>query len=126
MRSRFRPPAKLPVALALATLVQIGTLAPASAGPMVWVRQWGVGQANFVRGIAADGSGVYVLGWLTNPAGVRGSLVKFDPAGDRLWSRVQNRGDEEPVGVAAGTSGIYEIASISLTRSPYFSILRRY
>jgi hypothetical protein len=102
--------------------------APASAGGLEWVRQFRFQRGCWTKGIAVDGSGVYVVGETFRPGGdgVGGFLTKYDLDGTQLWSRLHLGAAGDPVfAVAAGQSGVYILVAIHHAHSVRWR-LRRY
>src|SRR5438128_864539 len=100
-------------------LLLVGAVLPswspqqAIADPLVWVRQFHFDDGTFAKGIAADASGLYVVGesFRWEGRGYHGFLSKYDLDGDRLWSRFNFGGKSDPVQhVATGPSGVYVLA----------------
>jgi hypothetical protein len=90
------------------------------SGIEVWTRQFGGGSNGGERalGVAADSTGVYVVGYTTGTFpgqthGVAGALDvfvrKYDANGTELWTRQfsSNVGNEEARGVALDGTGVY-------------------
>jgi hypothetical protein len=118
------------VVAVVTALLSMGTSLPASADTLIWARQFGKGTINQATGVAADATGVYVVGTSSSAYPYSdGFLEKFDADGARLFERFRfgKPGREQSVGVAAGVSGVYTITIIDRRkRPPYFSLLSRY
>ena len=85
-------------------------------GTELWTRQFGSSDGDHARDLAADASGVYVLG-STFSAGTddeyRDAFVrKYDPGGAELWTHQFDTPDEATA-VAADGSGVYVAGSIA-------------
>ena len=88
-------------------------------GTAVWTRQFGTGANDIGNGVAADSSGVYVVGstvgTLPNQttAGFTDAFVrKYDSYGTELWTRQfgsTNFGTDEALGVAVDATGVYVV-----------------
>jgi uncharacterized protein (UPF0548 family) len=86
-----------------------------TAGKPVWARQFGSPSDDYAYGVAADASGVYVVGSTGGAlpgqptAGGRDAfVVKFDTAGNQTWARqFGSASDDYAYGVAADPSGVY-------------------
>ena len=85
------------------------------AGNELWTRQFGTPGDDFVAGVAADASGVYVAGRtsgaLQAPAGLSDAFVrKYDPAGNELWTRQFGTPTVDAVsGVSVGAGHVYVV-----------------
>jgi hypothetical protein len=104
-----------------------GTQAAVADAP-VWVRQFHFEDGTWTKGIAADASGIYVVGESFRSGGhaFHGFLTKYDFDGDRLWSRFHFGPQDDPVtDVAAGPSGVYVLASVGQPHATEWR-LRRY
>jgi hypothetical protein len=100
-RTRFprgftrRFPTRAGTAATLMLLMSLATAAPASAQTMQWTRQVGFPGFDVVRGVGADGTGVYALGAISGAlpgqtyAGGSNDvfLRRYDAAGNELWTR---------------------------------------
>jgi hypothetical protein len=65
-----------------------------SNGEEIWTRQFGTSGADFVTGVSADSSGVYVVGWTvgtfpdqTNEGDLDAFIIKYDSNGEEIWTR---------------------------------------
>lgn len=93
------------------------------AGKLKWVRQFGSTTVaeDYATGVAADGSGAYVVGY-TKGTLAGGSLTggtdafirKYDPDGNVVWTRqFGTLSDDFLYGVYAHTSGVYVVGNIN-------------
>ena len=86
-----------------------------ASGKELWTRQFGTQKLEDVTGIAADNTGVYVvgstLGVLPGQTGVGGAdlfVRKYDPAGNELWTQQLGTPEyDQARGVAALAGSIY-------------------
>jgi len=86
-------------------------------GSVQWTRQFGTSSDDEVRGVAVDGSGVYVVGetWGTFPGQTRAGwwdafVRKYDKYGGLKWTRQFGTSqDDFAFGVAVDGSGIYVV-----------------
>ena len=85
-----------------------------SAGNPAWVRQFGFSENDFGYGVAADTSGVYLVGETpgtlpgqTTKGGADSFVRKYDPAGAEVWTRQpgSNNGDEARAVTIASSGG---------------------
>ena len=85
------------------------------SGTVVWTRQFGTAVGDDARGVAANSSGVYVIGLTTgtlpgqmSAGGADAYVRKYDPSGNLGWTRqFGTTATDEPRGVAANASGVY-------------------
>jgi hypothetical protein len=90
-----RFPKRAATAGTLALLMSLATVAPASAQTLQWTRQIGAPGFDVVRGVGADGTGVYAVGAISRAlpgqtyAGGSNDvfLRRYDAAGNELWTR---------------------------------------
>ena len=79
-------------------------------GTLLWTREFGTADGDFVSAIAPDAIGVYVLGNTVAGNGpLSGSFVsRYDSAGNQLWTRQFAAGSSiNRVGAAADSTGLY-------------------
>ena len=85
-------------------------------GNELWVRQFGTTQGEFLGGISADGTGVYVVGAVaealpgqTDLGGPGDAFVrKYDSQGNELWTRqFGGPGPDSATGVSVDSTGVY-------------------
>ncbi|MFL5807536.1 MAG: PKD domain-containing protein [Roseiflexaceae bacterium] len=84
-------------------------------GNELWTRQFGTTSSDDVRGIAADASGVYVVGYTvgtfpgqTSPGGGDAFIRKYDADGNELWTRqFGTTASDIAAGISADASGVY-------------------
>ncbi len=84
-------------------------------GNDVWTRQFGTSSSDDARGIAADASGVYVVGYTSGTFPGQTSLGngdtfvrKYDVDGNELWTRqFGTTGTDIAVGISVDASGVY-------------------
>ncbi|MBI2819728.1 MAG: SBBP repeat-containing protein [Acidobacteria bacterium] len=92
-------------------------------GTELWTHQFGTFASEEARGIAADATAVYVVGWTngalpgqTSAGGQDAFVRKYDASGTELWTRqfgsesnfVSQRSDQG-LGVALGFTGVYVV-----------------
>jgi uncharacterized protein (TIGR03437 family) len=91
------------------------------AGNLKWIRRVGSPTLaeDYATGVAADGSGAYVVGHSAGPigsqlvGGVDAFIRKYDADGNVLWTRQFGTvSDDYILGVAAHTSGVYVVGYI--------------
>lgn len=86
-----------------------------SAGQELWTRQFGTSSHDEGLGVAADATGVYVVGRTEgalaghSSAGSSDAFVrKYDSEGNELWTRqFGTAGHDEALAVATGANGVY-------------------
>ena len=103
-------------------------------GNQTWTRQFGsiTSAEDVATGAAADGAGVYVVGWtrgtLPQQSRVDGTdafIRKYDTAGAEVWTRQFGTvADDEALAVVSHTSGVYVVGVVnccaaSLTPPPF-------
>ena len=85
-------------------------------GTVLWTRQFGTADDEYLGGLAADTTGVYVVGWTrgslpgwTNAGGEDAFIAKYDHHGGLLWVRqFGGMGGDRLTGVAVGPDhGVY-------------------
>ena len=87
-------------------------------GNVVWTRQFGTAAQDEALGVAADGTGIYVVGSTQGPLGAGSPanpgqdafIRRYDANGNEVWTRQfgTTTGDSESaVGVATDSTGIY-------------------
>jgi uncharacterized protein (TIGR03437 family) len=85
-------------------------------GNVVWSRQFGTPEADTAYGLAADASGVYVIGTTkgalqgANTGGADIFVRKYDPSGNELWTRQfggSGGADDQGTGAAVDATGLY-------------------
>lgn len=83
-------------------------------GNLVWSRQFGATAADYALGVAADTSGVYVVGYTSgglqgaNAGGEDAFVRKYDPNGNVLWTRqFGGSGQDQATSVAVDAAGLY-------------------
>jgi autotransporter-associated beta strand protein len=85
------------------------------SGNVLWTRQFGSAGADSAHGVAADASGVYVVGGTggalpgqASAGGLDAFVRKYDADGNESWTRQFGTPDlDEALGVAADASGVY-------------------
>ena len=90
-------------------------------GDLQWTRQFGTATDDVAYGVAADGSGVYVLGWTgaalpgeSYAGGVDSFVRKYGPDGTVLWTRqFGTSGDDYGNDVAVNSSGVFVVGQTS-------------
>jgi len=88
-------------------------------GNELWTRQFGTSGTDVAESLAADASGIYVVGNTggtlpgeTSAGGVDVFLRKYDPNGNELWTRqFGTSGTDRDSVVAANASGVYVAGS---------------
>ncbi len=81
-------------------------------GTIVWTRQFGDLEDDGAVGIAADASGVYVVGRIES-GGVDAAFVrKFDHSGATLWSSQFGSGATDANAVAIDATGVYVVGTV--------------
>ena len=80
--------------------------------------------------VAADGSGMYVLGNIPRTVGTpgRAGVTKYDSRGNQLWTReiiAPEQGGVGPLKMLADPSGVYVLGSISQANAAWL-LLRKY
>jgi hypothetical protein len=86
-------------------------------GNELWTAQFGTAGSDQAVGIAADTSGVYVVGEMGRVLATPGNafIRKFHPAGGEVWSEIHpGGGGSQASGVALDGSGVY-VSEFSLT-----------
>ena len=84
-----------------------------ASGNVLWTRQFGMSRSDAARGVAVDGSAVYVVGYIEGPASsITGSgdtfVRKYDISGTEIWTRHFGSSSHNlPQGVAVDTTGVY-------------------
>jgi uncharacterized protein (TIGR03437 family) len=85
-------------------------------GNVVWSRQFGTSETDAAAGVAADLSGVYVVGSTAgalqgaNAGGADIFVRKYDPAGNELWTRQfggSGATDDQATAAAVDDTGLY-------------------
>lgn len=87
----------------------------AAAQTVHWIRQFGTAGANQARGVAADATGIYVVGSIpgalpsqTSAGGNDAFVRKYDANGGELWTRQFGTARaDDALGVAVDSSGVY-------------------
>jgi uncharacterized protein (TIGR03437 family) len=96
-----------------------------NAGALLWTRQISLPGNDFARGIAADDSGVYVIGQRAR----EGVIRKYDPGGTEMWTReldAPEDGYHAPLSVATGAAGLYVAGVIQPSAQGITGFLRKY
>lgn len=84
-------------------------------GNEMWTRQFSIGSRDGVAGVAVDGTGAYLTGWIdgtlpgaTSAGDVNAYLRKYDPDGNELWTRQVGSSAFGPAtAIDADSSGVY-------------------
>jgi uncharacterized protein (TIGR03437 family) len=91
-------------------------------GVLLWSRQFGTAGPDAARGVAADASGVYVVGdiggALQGPSAGAGDVFvrKYDPEGNILWTKqFGGTTDDQASAAAVDASGVYVTGFITGT-----------
>jgi hypothetical protein len=109
-------------------------------GNEVWTRQFGTSASDQANGVAADFSGVYVVGQTAgtlpgqaNAGGVDAFVRKYDGDGNEVWTRQFGAfSSDAAVGVAVDSSGVYVAGQIvapttdEFGRGNFEAFLRKY
>ena len=91
-------------------------------GKVVWTRQFGTAENDQATGLAADATGVYVVGNThgalqgTNAGGADNFVRKYDPDGTLLWTRQfggSGGGDDQATSAALDGSVLYVAGYVS-------------
>lgn len=91
-----------------------------TAGNVQWTRQFGTASDDSIKGLAADATGVYVVGHTAgtltgqSSAGRTDAFVrKYDVDGNELWTRqFGTSNDDEALGAALDATGFYVVGSV--------------
>ncbi|HUS08607.1 MAG TPA: SBBP repeat-containing protein [Bryobacteraceae bacterium] len=95
------------------------------SGNLKWIRQFGTPAADVATGVAADGSGAYVVGYTSGAIGsqigaVDSFIRKYGPTGNVLWTRQFGTvTDDFAFAVAAHPSGVYVVGQIDCCGSNF-------
>jgi uncharacterized protein (TIGR03437 family) len=92
-----------------------------TAGALQWTRQFGTDANDTVTGVAADASGVYVVGRTaatlpnqTSLGAVDAFVRKYDVNGNEVWTRQFGTDSlDEALGVAVDATGVYVVGKTS-------------
>jgi uncharacterized protein (TIGR03437 family) len=91
-------------------------------GTVVWARQFGTSEGDEAVGVAADASGVYVVGYTggglqgANAGGSDAFIRKYDPDGNVLWTRQfggSGGADDRATAAAVDSTGLYVGGSVA-------------
>ncbi|MSO21450.1 MAG: hypothetical protein EXQ56_13535 [Acidobacteria bacterium] len=92
-------------------------------GNQTWTRQFGATTAaqDVATGAAADGAGVYVVGWTSGTLpqqsrqdGTDAFIRKYDASGAEVWTRqFGTLSDDEALAVVSHTSGVYVVGVVN-------------
>ena len=88
-------------------------------GNLIWTKQFGTSTADFVTGVAADGTGVYTGGFTfgtfpgqTSAGSFDAFIRKHDFNGDEIWTRQFGTSTQDlALGLTADATGVYIVGS---------------
>ncbi len=93
-------------------------------GVVLWTRQFGTADGDFVRAIAPDSTGIYITG-VTNGTSTSVFVSRYDGDGNQIWTR-QAAGSRpmDILGAAADSTGIYFFGYSIMTAS--YNVMRKF
>jgi len=99
-------------------LLTVGLALMAQAQTISFNRRFTTPGIDRATAVAADASGIYVIGNRPSPQGSpgRGGVRKYDPLGNELWTRELSAPTPNgiwPIGVAAAATGVYVLAVVN-------------
>src|SRR5215469_2719953 len=94
------------------------------SGNVLWTRQFGTPDGDFVREIVRVADGIYIVGVTRASAGGTIFIRRSDADGNEIWTRRFDQGNPvDVIGAAADSTGVY---FVGMTTQATYNVLRKF